>query len=159
MKDTYYVYPWMRRFGEQLIALEDSLRRARRPRPANDPAGSDDRKWAAVVLQAEIKHATDDFWRCVYVHGAGLLFDHHQRDREAAAFRFEHEARAGLAWAALGDLNIHRRDARGPWSRAQAAMGARAAGAETSVPVRPGGLTDGSGGTDTFAAKGGVDEV
>jgi hypothetical protein len=106
----------MQHFAEQMAALEDSLRRARRPLLVHDPAGADDRKWAAVVLQAEIQHATDDFWRCVYAHGAGLLFDHHQRDREAAAFRFEHEARARLAWAALGDLNMHDGDARGSWS-------------------------------------------
>jgi hypothetical protein len=106
----------MRCFAEQMAALEDSLRRARRPLLAHDPAGADDRKWAAAVLQAEIKHATDDFWRCVYAHGAGLLFDRYQRDSEAAPFRFEHEVRARIARASLGDLNMHDGDARGPWS-------------------------------------------
>jgi len=106
----------MQSFAEQMAVLEDSLRCARRPRPASRPAATGDRGGAATVLQAEIRHATDDFWRCVYAHGAGLLFDHQQRDREAAPFRFEHEVRARLAWAALGDLNIHDGDARGPWS-------------------------------------------
>ncbi len=106
----------MPRFAEQMAALEDSLRRARRALPAYDPTGTGDRKWAAAVLQAEVKHATDDFWRCVYAHDAGLLFDHRRRDDEARPFRFEHEVRARIAWAALGDLNMHDGDARGPWS-------------------------------------------
>jgi len=104
----------MQCFAEQMAAVEDSLHRARRPLPAQD--GALDRKSAAAVLQAEIRHATDDFWHCVYAHGAGLLFDHHQRERAAAPFRLEHEIRARLAWAALGDLNMHDGDARGPWS-------------------------------------------
>jgi hypothetical protein len=107
----------MHRFPEQMAALEDTIRRERRPLPARDLAGPGCRKSAATVLQAEVRHATDDFWRCAYAHGAGLLFDHCQRDREAAPFRFEHEVRARIAWAALGDLNMHDGDARGPLSR------------------------------------------
>jgi hypothetical protein len=123
--------PVMHRFSEQMAALEDSIRRERRPLPARDLAGANCRTWAAAVLQAEIKHATDDFWRCVYAHGAGLLFDHYRRDREAAPFRFEHEVRARIAWAALGELNMHDGDAQGPlscwdlWDRARKRQWAR----------------------------------
>jgi hypothetical protein len=106
----------MPHFAEQTAALEAGLRRARRPLAARGLVDPDLRKWATAVLQAEIRHATDDFWGCVYAHGAGLLFDHYQRDREAAPFRFEHEVRARIAWASLGDLNMHDGDARGPWS-------------------------------------------
>jgi hypothetical protein len=106
----------MQRFAEQMAALEHTLRRARRPLPAHDSPSVNDRTWAAAVLQAELRHATDDFWRCVYAHSAGLLFDHHRRDDEARPFRFEHEVLARIAWASLGDLNMHDGDARGPWS-------------------------------------------
>jgi hypothetical protein len=110
---SYSLY--MPRFADQMAALEDSIRARRRPLPTRDLAGNH-RPWAAAVLQAEIAHATDDFWRCVYAEGAGLLFDRYQRDREAGPFRFEHEVKARIAWAALGDLNMHDGDARGPWA-------------------------------------------
>ncbi len=106
----------MHRFAEQIAALEDSIRGRRRPLPTHDLAGTNDRARAAAVLQAEIRHATDDFWRCACAHGAGLLFDRYRRDREADPFRFEHERKARIAWAALGDLNMHDGDARGPWA-------------------------------------------
>ncbi len=106
----------MQSFADQMAELEAAMRCERRPLPAHDLASADCRKWAAAVLQAEIRHATDDFWRCVYAHGAGLLFDRYQRDREADPFRSEHEVKARIAWAALGDLNMHDGDARGPWA-------------------------------------------
>jgi hypothetical protein len=105
----------MRDFADQMAALEAVIRRERRPLAVPD-FDRNYRPAVASVLRAEAKHAIDDFWRLVHVHGAGLLFDHHQREREARPFRFDHEVRAREAYAWLSDLNMHEADKDGPWA-------------------------------------------
>lgn len=106
----------MHAFADDLATLEALLRQARRALPAPSPPGPDWRQWAADRLIAEVKHATDDFWRSAHAVGAGLLFDSYQRDREARPFRFAHEVRAREAWEWLSALNMHEADKNGPWA-------------------------------------------
>jgi hypothetical protein len=105
-------------FTDGMAEVEDAIRRNRRPLSTLPScANLGRRRWLAAVLEAEVRHATGDFWRCVHQQGAGLLFDSYHRDREAHPFRFAHEvcAREALAW--LSDLNMHEGDKVGPWSR------------------------------------------
>jgi len=98
-----------------------AIRRARRPLPPHHLDRTDDRptyrQWAAAALQAELTHATDDFWRAAHALGLGLLYDRYQRDGEAAPFRLAHEALAGTAALWLIHLQAHDSDRRGPWAR------------------------------------------
>jgi hypothetical protein len=105
----------MQDFADQMAALEAAIRRERCPLAVPD-FDRNYRPAAASVLRAEIKHAIDDFWRSVHAQGAGLLFDHYQREREARPFRFDHEVRAREAYAWLSDLNMHEADKDGPWA-------------------------------------------
>src|SRR5438445_5169466 len=115
---TYYsrITLGMQCFSGPMAELEGAIRRDRRPLPVLEIAGATYRQWAAAVLRAEMKHATDDFWRCVYARRAGLLFDHYQREREAGPFRFDHEVRARAAYAWLSDLNMHEGVKHGAWA-------------------------------------------
>jgi len=106
----------MHHFADQMAKLAAAIRRERRPLPVLEIVGTTYRQGAAAVLWAEIRHATDDFWRSVHAYGAGLLFDHYRRDLEARPFRFDHEVRASEAYAWLSDLNMHQADKEGPWS-------------------------------------------
>jgi hypothetical protein len=106
----------MQRFADGMADIESAIRRARRPLPTCPPPGSSRRQWVAALLIAEVRHATEDFWRCVHWQGAGLLFDCFHREREADPFRFPHEVRAREALRWLSDLNMHESDRHGPWS-------------------------------------------
>jgi hypothetical protein len=101
-----------------------AIRRERRPLPARDRDRTHYRRWAAAVLQAELKHATDDFWRAAHALGFGLLYDRYQRDGEAAPFRLPHEALAGTAALWLIRLQAHDSDRHGPWARWKIMTGA-----------------------------------
>ncbi len=99
-----------------MTAMDEAIRRARRPLwrlPQPRPAR---RESIAALLAAEVRHATEDFWTCAHRLGAGSLYDGHHREREADPFRFGHEARARDAWRWLSDLNMHEGDKVGPWS-------------------------------------------
>lgn len=103
-------------FADRMEQIDAAIRRDRRPLPSHDLHTDNYRRWAAAVLEAEILHAVDDFWRCVHALDAGLVFDHYHRAREAAPYRFDHERKANMALHWLGQLNLHDGDARGPWS-------------------------------------------
>jgi len=94
-----------------------AIRRERRPLPARDSGPGNYRRWAAAALQAELAHATDDFWRAAHALGFGLLYDRNQRDGEAAPFRWPHEALAATASLWLLHLQAHDSDRHGPWAR------------------------------------------
>ena len=103
-------------FAGQMADLEAAIRRARQPMLPLERQGASYRQWATAVLLAEIRHATDDFWRCAHAHGAALLFDHHKRVEEARPFCFKHEVHAVEAWDWLGALNVHEGRKSGPWA-------------------------------------------
>jgi hypothetical protein len=105
-------------FTDRTAEIEDAIRRDRRPLAVPDPVGLRRHDWVAL-LAAEVRHATDDFWRTAFLHGASLMFDWYQRDREARPFRFPHEVCAAEAWNWLSDLNMHESDKAGPWSQWQ----------------------------------------
>lgn len=94
-----------------------AIRRKRRPLAARDLDGTNYRRWAATVCTAEVRHAADDFWSCVYRLGLAALFD---RDDgfggHEAPFRFPHEVHAFAALGWLSHLQAHESDRRGPWA-------------------------------------------
>lgn len=105
-------------FADQMAAADAAIRRERRPLPAHDLSGCNYRKWSAAVLAAELKHATDDAWRCIHDLGLGLLFNgQFDRDGEVAQFRFQHEREAGVAAVWLLHLQTHDSDRYGVWAR------------------------------------------
>jgi len=106
----------MHSFAGQMADMEAAIRHARQPMLALERQDANYKQWATVVVRAEIKHATDDFWRCMHAHGADLLFDHYKRDQEARPFRFRHEVHAVEAWDWLGALNTHEGWKRAPWA-------------------------------------------
>lgn len=88
------------------LRLSARIRNERTPLPSHDldvPADKV-RAWAAAVCDAEVKHATANFWRVVYGLNAGAVFDHYKREEEAAPFRFEHEVKAATALNWLSHL-------------------------------------------------------
>src|SRR5262249_51833115 len=103
-------------FADQMAQLEDAIRRERRPLPTFPPATAKWRDWLATILNAEVKHANEDFWRSAHLLGAGLLFDSNRRSEEALPFRFPHEVRAAEARDALASLNLHEGIKNGVWS-------------------------------------------
>jgi hypothetical protein len=103
-------------FADQMADLEDAVRRERRPLRAFPPPAPTWRQSAADIVNAEIKHATEDFWQSAHRLGAGLLFDRYKPYEEARPFRFPHEVRAAEARDALSDLNLHEGVRHGPWS-------------------------------------------
>jgi len=103
-------------FADQMANLEDAIRRERRPLRAFPSPAPTWRQGVTDLVNAEVKHATEDFWRSVHRLGAGLLFDRYKPYEEARAFRFPHEVRAAEARDALSDLNLHEGVRHGPWS-------------------------------------------
>jgi hypothetical protein len=103
-------------FADQMAELEDAIRRERRPLRAFPPAAPTWRQWVADIVNAEVKHATEDFWQSAHHLGAGLLFDRYKPYEEARPFRFPHEVRAAEARDALSDLNLHEGVRHGAWS-------------------------------------------
>ena len=89
------------RFADQMADLEDAIRRERRPLEAFPPPAPTRRQVVADIVNAEVKHATEDFWQSAHRLGAGLLFDRYKPYEEARPFRFPHEVRAAEARDAL----------------------------------------------------------
>lgn len=105
-------------FAEQMATADAAIHRDRRPLPSHCLDGVSYRKWMAAVLHAELKHATDDAWRCIHALGLGLLFNgQFDRDGEVAQFRFPHEREAGVAAVWLLHLQTHDSDRYGVWER------------------------------------------
>ena len=94
-------------FADQMAELENAIRRERRPLRTFPPAAPTWRRWVADILNAEVKHATEDFWHSAHLLRGGLLFDRYKPYEEARPFRFPHEVRAAEARDALSDLNMH----------------------------------------------------
>jgi hypothetical protein len=87
------------------------------PAPASAPRSAGWRRWAAAVCAAEVRHATDDFWRCVHRLGLAALFDRDDAwGGHEAPFRLPHEAHAVAALGWLSHLQAHESDRHGPWA-------------------------------------------
>ena len=97
--------------------IQTAIHHARRALPAVGPEpGRSFRAWAADACAAEARHATEDFWACVYRLGFAGLFD---RDDgfggHEMPYRLPHEAHACAALVWLSHLQAHEADRGGPW--------------------------------------------
>ena len=72
-------------FADQMANLEDAIRRERRPLRAFPSPAPTWRQGVTDLVNAEVKHATEDFWQSVHRLGAGLLFDRYKPYEEAPA--------------------------------------------------------------------------
>src|SRR5260370_39117175 len=111
-------------FAGMMDGADVAIRSERHPLPAPTLDRTNYRRWAATVLQGELKHATDDFWRAAHALGFGLVYDRYQRAGEAAPFGLPHEALAVAAALWLIHLQAHDSDRHGPWARWKIMTGA-----------------------------------
>lgn len=90
----------------------DAIRAGRKPLPTHALTDVPVRRFVASVCQAEVTHASNDFWQVVDgINARGLFYGETGAD---AGFRFPHEARAGEALLWLSHLQSHDNGRHGP---------------------------------------------